>query len=179
MASLWFKDGKLVFSGGKLTFCGSCPCGAPSSCPCTTWPNPATSGDFPCGGLQYQYRVSSPTNYDEIYHADEECLSTGTVTSSWSSDSSAPYTITAVDGASCQWSANLSGDVVELRLTSIWWLQFKQSGYNQVPATYTKITGNTPVGVYQVFDPGCELDGIGGAYQLQFPADTVEVTDVP
>ena len=58
MASLWFKDGKLVFSGGKLTFCGSCPCNAPCTCPCAgTWP----AASWPCGNLLESYSISGQT----------------------------------------------------------------------------------------------------------------------
>ena len=181
MASLWFKDGKLVFSGGKLTFCGSCPCGAPSSCPCTTWPNPATSGDFPCGGLQYQYRVSSPNNFQEIYYVSaEDCTGPNSVVSQWSS--TAPYTVSALGGLTCHWDTYMGGDAVTLSLSGgVWTLEFSQGyWYFWDKVIYTKSVGATPVGVYTLtFQGPCFAGGLGGSYKVTGAAATVEVTDVP
>ncbi len=53
-------NGKLyVDSNGKLYDCDDCFCGPPSTCPCGTWPVSPAPGDFPCGGLNYQYTAAN------------------------------------------------------------------------------------------------------------------------
>jgi hypothetical protein len=112
----WHPAGAPVVSGGCC--CETVEPDAPCSCPCESWPledseNPgfADPEGFPCGGLLYQYSLSS-FSLEEIYHpSSESCDDEGQWPLQMTLES--PISLTAISDdlskISCVWTG--VGDV--------------------------------------------------------------------
>lgn len=99
----WVTSGgnPIVNSSGQIIECETCPCGAPSTCPCGSWPDPATSGDFPCGGLPYQLTLSAYSFIDTGWDGGD--CGVGTAVEVVRYRLKSDIALTAVGGESCTW----------------------------------------------------------------------------
>jgi hypothetical protein len=194
---LWLNECKAIMDAVEELFgeeYDQCPepCEAPCECPCGGWPredfeNPgyANPEAFPCGGLLYQYSLSS-FSLLEIYHpSSESCSDAG----QWPLRTTLvnPITLTAIaqnsSELSCVWTGVGDVEIVNegpggtttettpaeftLSLVTTGEVCRWEIGVMAFPASGggSKLYGQTPVGSYQLY--GCfPNSGYGDSIKL-------------